>query len=134
MTPVLKRLRLHHVLPALLLAGLAVPPLAGADSALRSVMHTWKRDLRTSDAMLSGRAGFDANAMRAILAAYADDSARIAARITGQSSDARDIRRRFEVLQADARAALQHAGQPDALRGDIRHIAATCQACHDIYN
>ncbi len=127
----LRRLGLGAAVVAL---ALAAPAAVEANSALRGIMHTWRRDLRTSDDMLSGRTPFDANTVRATLSAYMRDASRIATQINGQSADSRDIRRRFETLQADAQQALQHVGQPAVLRGDFHRIVSTCQSCHDAYN
>lgn len=134
MTPETKPSHRRGLYAALLLAGLCVPIAASANSALRGIMHTWKRDLRTSDAMLSGHAPLNEATLRGILTSYAQDAGRIAGQIRGQSSDSRDIRHRFQVLQAEAQGALQHTGQPAVLRSDFRRIVSTCQSCHDAYN
>ena len=118
----------------LVVASLLTAPLtADASSAFRGVMRTWKRQLRTSSPIVSGRAAFDEATIRETLTAYIADSARLSSAITGQSADARDIRQRFVQFGADAQRALENLGQQKALRAAFTRIGDDCESCHDQY-
>jgi cytochrome c556 len=115
------------------LSSVALPLTADASSALRGVMRSWKRDLRASGPMVSGREAFDEATVRETLKAYIEESARLSASITGQSADAKDIRQRFVAFGADSRTALSNLGQPTTLKAAFARIGDDCQSCHDQY-
>lgn len=112
---------------------LAAPFTANANSALRGIMHDWRRDQRATAPMLSGRAAFNEAAIRATLTAYSRDANRISSALTTPSADARDFKRRFVNFGTDAQNALQSMGQPAALKAAFSRIDHDCQSCHDLY-
>ncbi len=111
----------------------AVPLTVEASSAFRGTMRSWKRDLRATTPMLSGRAAFDETTIRGTLNAYITDSARLSASITGQSADAKDMRRRFVTFGTDSQTALRNLNQSSALKDAFSRIGNDCQSCHDQY-
>ncbi len=114
-------------------ATLATPLIAEANSALRGIMKTWKRDDRATVSMINGRATFDEATIKATFVAYIADTERIVNGLNGQSGDARDIRNRFVAFRANAQSALQHIGERGALQVDYKRLASDCAACHDLY-
>lgn len=104
-----------------------------AASELRGIMKTWRSDERATRAMLSGRAAMDEAAIRKMLELYVNGAVQIGATIKETSNDARDLKRRFVVFQADAASALGKLGQPAALKDGLHQVMSNCQSCHDLY-
>ncbi len=128
------RSKLLRVGGLLVVASLLTAPMtADASSALRGIMRTWKRHLRASSPIVSGRAAFDEATIRETLTTYIADSARLSSAITGQSADAKDIKRRFVQFGADSQHALDSLGQANTLQAAFKHIDNDCQSCHDQY-
>lgn len=125
--------RRRVLLATIVIATVATPLIAEANSALRGIMKSWKQDDRATVGMINGRAVFDEAAIKAVLVTYIEDANRIASGINGQSADARDIKSRFVVFQANAQNALRHISQRAALQSDYKRIASGCSACHDLY-
>jgi len=121
------------VATCLLASVAALPATVSAASGLRGIMKTWRSHQRTTEAMLTGRTGFDPAAIRQMLQRYADEAGQIATASTGQSAEARDIRARFAAFQADARAAQAASDTPQRLKPSFRQVMSDCQSCHDLY-
>lgn len=112
---------------------LAAPIIVVAAPAIRSIMHGWRADARSTDDILSGRANFDAGAIRDVLKRYATDSGRIVAEVNGQTPAAHEFKRRFMAFQADAQTALGHLESRPALQADFSRLMSDCRSCHDTF-
>ena len=116
-------------------AAILVGPTASFGApALRGVMHQWRTEQRSVQAMLSAPSSSNDQKLRSALAAYANDAGRIGAAVNARTAAARDIKRRFLAFQVDAQTALGHAGQKPALKTDVARLMADCRSCHHIYN
>ena len=112
----------------------AIPVAATAASSLRSIMHGWKADARSMQAMLSGRSAFNDGAIRHMLQTYAAEAGSVAARVHGTTASAQDFKRRFVAFQGQAQTALGDMGRPPALKADFVRLTKDCQSCHDKFN
>ncbi|MFI5013947.1 MAG: hypothetical protein ACHQAY_16525 [Hyphomicrobiales bacterium] len=116
------------------IAMLLVASGAVADAvSVKSVMRAWKGQNRVASALIGGKLPYDETAARAILNAYIADGADIAARLSGTTSQARDIKARFEELATDARSAMASTSSRDAFRLGYPKVAGNCRSCHDAY-
>jgi cytochrome c556 len=130
-------MRLAVTLPrvALLAAAfLGVPAAVSAATSLRSVMHSWRYEAGMAGAMLTGRRTYNETEMRRAFQTISSDAGMLAGRITRQSAEAQDFKRRFIGLQEVAQGALGHLSDRNQLHADFSRMISDCRACHNAYN
>ena len=85
------------------------------------------------DRMLIGSGSFDATEAARILRGLAADSQTLAARMTGTSAQARDVRARFEKFSRDVQSAIEAVASRDGMKTRYSQLRADCRSCHDVY-
>ena len=106
---------------------------AWANLSLKSTMRSWKAEAATMDRMLIGSATLDAAEAARILQGFAADSQTLAARMTGTSAQARDVKARFEKFSGDVQSAIEAVASRDRMKARYSQLRADCRSCHDVY-
>jgi cytochrome c556 len=103
-----------------------------AGASLKSTMKSWKANANAIAQMLNGNA-YDEAAARKALQAFVDDSQAIDARLTGATPANKDIKLRFERLNADAAAAIETLAVREKFKASFANLISNCKSCHDQY-